>query len=282
MSCASGNSSSGFTHDIFIGELKPGKVFGNFTNATALSVDAFGNIYIVDAAAPGIFKFDANGDSLRGIVGFGKAHNQFDGPSDIDASLTNSVAIADRNNHRIEIYSKDLIWQASIEGHIAGGNIHFGYPSVSKASPSGNYYIIDNENKRALCIQPATGRQTVISVSGTESGATMNPGSLSVDQNEFITIADLNSSSIVLFNNALLPEKRIPYIPNREATLFSSDNILYSYDKNSNILQLFDAASLVYTGSLKLPETNQLVAFSVYKNAYYILTKEHVIRCSKI
>src|SRR5690348_10413289 len=103
--CAASNSSAGFESDNFIDELKVQYLFGNFINAEAMSIDAFGNIYVADAGAPGIYKFDAQGDSIRGVIGFGREHNQFDGPADIDASLTNSVAVADRNNHRIEIYS---------------------------------------------------------------------------------------------------------------------------------------------------------------------------------
>src|SRR6476659_10174322 len=65
-SCAGSKSSSSGFDDVFIGEMKIKKVFGNFINAQALSIDAFGNIYVADAGAPGIYKFNVNGDSIRG------------------------------------------------------------------------------------------------------------------------------------------------------------------------------------------------------------------------
>ena len=68
-----------------------------------MSIDAFGNIYVADRGAPGIFKFNLHGDSIHAVIGFGEEHDQFDGLCDVDASLTNSVAVADRNNNRIEI-----------------------------------------------------------------------------------------------------------------------------------------------------------------------------------
>src|SRR5205085_2922639 len=98
--------------------------------------------------------FTSSGDSLRGVAGFGSEHNQFDDPRDVDASLTNSVAVADRNNHRIEIYSKDLIWQTTISGHQTGSRFQFGYPSAVKVSSVGNYIVLDEENKRAVILWP--------------------------------------------------------------------------------------------------------------------------------
>src|SRR6185295_11606357 len=94
-SCLASHSSSTIDHDSVIAQLKIQKQFGNFINAHAISADAFGNIYVADAGAPGIIKFNSNGDSIRVVIGFGKEHNQFDDPRSIDASLTNSVAIAD-------------------------------------------------------------------------------------------------------------------------------------------------------------------------------------------
>ena len=282
-SCAANNSgSNSFEKDKFDGALKIQRQFGNFINANAISIDAFGNVYVVDEGAPGVYKFNSKGDSIRGVIALGKEHNQFDEPKDIDASLTNSVAIADRNNHRIEIYSKDLIWQASIEGHNVGSKIQFGYPLAVSTSSAGNYYIIDGENKRALSIQPENGSQQVISLSGTTTGVELNPVSLALAGNEFVTIADANSRSLIIFNNAYLPQSRIRYSEINSIKLSSSENLIYAFDKNSNIVRAFDANDLSYKSSLALPEgANHAIAIFVYKDEYYILTKEKVIVCSK-
>ncbi len=282
-SCAATSSNSNsFEKDTFSGTLKIQRQFGNFINANAISIDAFGNVYVVDEGAPGVYKFNTHGDSIRGVIALGKEHNQFDEPKDIDASLTNSVAVADRNNHRIEIYSKDLIWQATISGHITGSKIQFGYPLAVRASSAGNYYIIDGENKRAISIQPESGLQQVISLSGTTTGVELNPISLALAGNEFITIADANSRSLIIFNNAYLPQSRIRYNEIHDAKLSSSENVLYAFDKNSSIIRVFDVNDLSYKVSLALPpEAYHTVAVFVYKGEYYILTKEKVIVCSK-
>jgi tripartite motif-containing protein 2/3 len=271
-----------FEKDIFIDTLTAQMQFGNFIDAQAMSIDAFGNIYVADRGAPGIFKFNLHGDSIRAVVGFGKEHDQFDGPVDVDASLTNSVAVVDRNNHRIEIYSKDLIWQAGINGHETGSKIQFGYPLEVRAAAAGNYFIIDGENKRALSIQPANGSQQVITISGTESGAEMNPVSLALGENEFATIADANSLSLIVFNNAYLPQAKVRYLHAYESKLSASENFIYAYEAGGNSIRVFDAANLGYQGSLALPkEVNHLIAFCVYKGDCYILTKEKIVVCSR-
>ncbi|MDP4220293.1 MAG: hypothetical protein Q8896_07635 [Bacteroidota bacterium] len=280
-SCASSGSNS-FGNDTYIGSLRVERTFGHFTSGQAISIDAFGNIYVVDGAAPGIYKFNFKGDSLHAVIAFGKEHDQFDEPLDIDASLTNAVAVADRNNHRIEIYSKDLIWQAGISGHEEGSKIRFGYPLAVRAGSAGNFFIIDGENKRVLSIQPANGSQQVITTSGTESGVAMNPKALALNGNEFITIADANSSSLNTFNNAYLLQSRIRYEGVADISLASSEDMILVLSRAESAIRLFDAATLSYKGSLRLPaEVNHPLAIGVYKGEYFILTKENVVVCSK-
>lgn len=271
-----------FKEDIFLGTLKVEREFGNFSDGRAISIDAFGNIYILDAAAPGIYKYSNSGDSLRSVLGFGSGHNQFDSPHDIDATLTNSVVVADRNNHRIEIYSKDLIWQATISGHEKGSKIQFGYPEAIRAAPAGNIFIIDGENKRTLNIQPDRGIQQVITSSGIESGIEMNPVALAVSGNEFVMIADANSGSLINFNNAFLPNSRLRYKEMQDIKFASSASVIYLLAKDVNAIRAFDANDLSYKYSYALPAIrNPVSAIYVYKDKYYILTKNTVIVCSK-
>jgi hypothetical protein len=281
-SCSGSRSTSGFEQDRFIGTLVVQSKFGNFSGAQSVSIDAFGNVYVIDRTAPGIVKFNAKNDSVASVIGFGKEHNRFDDPYDIDASLTNSIAVADKNNHRIEIYSKDLIWQATITGHTPGSNIAFGYPTALRASQSGNYFIIDAENKRALSINPANGSQKVFTPSGIESGVGLIPIAIALTGSESLTIADGNSKSLIMFNNALLPQARERYSAVIESSLFSSDTYIYAFDALLGVIRVFDENDLSYQGSIHLPQNvNQPVAISVYKDRFYVLTKENVFVCTK-
>jgi hypothetical protein len=93
--------------------------FGRFQDAVSLSTDQFGNTYVVDRAGPSVIKYGELGDSLGVISGFGRDHYQFDGPQDVDARMTNTILIADLNNDRIERYTKDFAYSATITQHDA-------------------------------------------------------------------------------------------------------------------------------------------------------------------
>lgn len=273
-------AASNFESDNYIGSLTADRSFGHFKNAKAISIDGFGDVYVVDADAPGVYKYSATGDSIRSAIGSGSKHGEFDLPVEIDASLTNSVAIADRNNHRIEIYSRDLIWQASIDGHLPGSEIKFGFPSCVRAGSSGYYYVIDNEGTRLLAINPSRGTQQVITTSGA-NGAILNPQSLVIDPSEYLTVADVTSHSLLEFNNAFALTKQFGYPSVSEIRLSSSGDDMLVSNPRLNTIRLFDAHGLSYRGSYSLPsEAANPIMVAVSGTSFYILTKEKVIVCS--
>jgi len=274
-------AASNFESDKYIGSLTAGRSFGHFKNAQAISIDGFGDIYVVDADAPGVYKFSASGDSIRSAIGSGSKHGEFDLPVEIDASLTNSVAIADRNNHRIEIYSRDLIWQTSIEGHLPGSEIKFGFPSSVRAGSSGYYYVIDNEGTRLLAINPSRGTQQIITTSGTAGGVLLNPQSVVIDPSEYLTVADNTTHSLLEFNNAFAITKQFGYPSVSEIRLSSSGDDMIVTNPSLNMIRVFDSHGLHYRGSYSLPvEVTKPIMAIAAGSVFYILTKENVIVCS--
>ena len=270
-----------FERDYYIGILEVDRVFGNFQNAQSLSFDGFGDVYIADADAPGIYKFTRKGDSLRSVIGVGSSHGQFDSPSDIDALLTNSIAVADKNNHRIEIYSRDLIWQASIGGHLLGSKIQFGSPMAVRAASSGYFYLIDGENRRLIGVNPTTGIQQPINTNGSTLGLDLRPQSIAIDAGEYVNVADANFRAIINFNNALSPIKQIRFSPANEARLTTSEDNLIVFDSRSNTIRLFNFRDLSYLGSYSLPkEARNAVMVTLHNDLFYVLCKDRVVVCS--
>jgi hypothetical protein len=274
-------AASSFESDTYIGSLTADRSFGHFKNAQAISIDGLGDIYVVDADAPGVYKFSAAGDSIRSAIGVGSKHGEFDLPVDIDASLTNSIAIADRNNHRIELYSRDLIWQATIEGHLPGSEIKFGFPASVRAGSSGYYYVIDNEATRLLAINPSRGTQQTITTSNIAGSTTINPQSVVIDPSEYITVADVTSHSLLQFNNAFAVAKQFGYPSVSEIRLSSSGDDLFVTNPALNTIRVFDSHSLSYRGSYSLPpQAAKPVMVISTDTIFYVLTKENVIVCS--
>ncbi|MEI8133533.1 MAG: NHL repeat-containing protein [bacterium] len=268
--------------DTLLGSLHVQKSFGHFADARSISINAFGEVYVVDRNAPGVFQFDDTGKLITSVVGFGNAHNEFDSPIDIDASLTNSIAVSDKNNHRIEIYSRNLTWQTTINGHNGDSKIKFGYPSGVSVSASGNYSIIDGENKRALRISPASGSQEWISNSGLTSDLSMNPSAIATTTDESIILADAASKRIILLSSALFPIHDVQCDHAETIRLCLSGQILYVVDPELSFIRAYNATDLSNQGRILLPEeVKPVVALCVYKKDFYVLTKEKVFVCTK-
>ncbi len=177
--------------------------FGHFRDAKGISADAFGNIYICDAGLPGILKFSGKGDSIRSLSGFGNGNEQFDSPRDIDASLGNFVAIADYGNHRIQVYSKDLIWQFTFDGvkRDNSGEKIFAYPQDVAMNTAGVPYLIDGEGKRVIKLQTTSNTFTTLGTSGNTISVLWNPISIVVSADDETAV--LNADGMLLLINPL-------------------------------------------------------------------------------
>lgn len=270
-----------FEKDVFIGTISVERSFGHFTSASALSFDAFGDLYVSDDGGNGLYKFTRKGDSLHALIGGGQGHGQFYRPMDVDASLTNSVAVADRNNYRIEIFSRDLIWQNTIEGHSTGSQIQFGYPSEIRRGATGYYYVLDGERHRVLAFNPASGAQKTLASTTGEHGYDIFPRSFAIDGGEYIDIADVNSTSLISLNNTGTIVKKVRYRPAGEARITCDGDELVAFDNASNTIRLFDFRELTYSGSFSLPKQISDAVMVVRRDdLFYILTKDKVVVCS--
>lgn len=91
-----------------------------FTNPTDVAVAPNGDIYIVDGyGSQQVYRFDKDFKHLRTIGGRGKEHGKFNVCHGVWINTLRKdpeVYIADRANHRIEVYSLELEYKRTIEG----------------------------------------------------------------------------------------------------------------------------------------------------------------------
>lgn len=123
---------------------------GKFKNASAFTINSAGVIYVSDAATDEIFKMDTLGNIMKYVGGYGWDEGDFDKPVDVFANPL-SVYVADKNNHRIQRFDKDLNFISLL--YTRGNDNqdeHFGYPLSAVASNQGDLFILDSENKRIL------------------------------------------------------------------------------------------------------------------------------------
>jgi hypothetical protein len=123
---------------------------GNFTNAAAFSYTVNGMLYVIDARSSEVIKIDTLGNQLKTAGGFGWKSGVFDLPCDIFATPLN-IYVADKNNHRIQQFDKDLNYISELNGkNNATLKEEFKYPIACANLPSGDLFILDSENKRVI------------------------------------------------------------------------------------------------------------------------------------
>ena len=124
--------------------------FGKFKNASSFHLNSAGFVYITDSGSDVLYKYDTLGTYIDEVGGYGWKEEAFDNPVDVFATTLN-VYVADKNNHRIQNFDKDLnfISQLSTRGS-ENSDEQFGYPLACEVSTLGDLFILDSENKRVL------------------------------------------------------------------------------------------------------------------------------------
>ena len=123
---------------------------GAFTNANSFSINPAGFVFVSDIATNEITKLDTLGKTLKSIGGYGWNESSFDFPSHIFATALN-VYIADKNNHRIQFFDKDLNFLSEFSTtDKPDDKIKFKYPLCVSVSNQGDLFLLENDNKRIL------------------------------------------------------------------------------------------------------------------------------------
>ncbi len=172
--------------------------FGNFKDASSFHINPAGFIYTADRATDRIFKLDTLGNLLKETGGFGWDGGAFDEPVDI-FSTTLNIYIADKNNHRIQRFDKDLNFISQLYTRNADNpDMKFGYPLACATSNMGDLFILDSENKRILKFDLFG--NFILALGGIDAGSFVlsNPLKMRISQDNNIFVLDENK--IIVFD----------------------------------------------------------------------------------
>jgi phage tail-like protein len=137
--------------------------FGGLSLPTGITVDDYGNIYIVDKENSLILKYDGCTELpivIKCVGGKGITLKEFDSPTGIAISSVGNVYISDSNNHRMQVFTLKGFVLKDVWGKI------------------------DSDGK---------------SISGTEKGEFKNPWDLAIDSEKYIYIVDRGNNRIQKF-----------------------------------------------------------------------------------
>ena len=253
---------------------------------TALSLDAFGNLFVLDRAHAALIEYSKTGDSLRSISGLGRDHYNFDLPTGVDARLTNSIFVADFANHRIESYTRALAYDVTLYAREDADAAHrFGFPRGVAADDAGDIYLIDGENKRVLKFRSDFTFERVIggfSEATRSFGVLSNPTHLCVDGGQHLIVLDRDGHALMsydLFGNALA---EIPLEESVVSICTTGDSLLALASSGKDV-RLYDTRTLAQVGRWHTPSDS--IAYRTIASragAFYLAGTSAIRRCVPI
>ena len=248
---------------------------GNFSNSASFSINPSGFIFIADSEKNEIYKIDTLGTNLKFIGGYGWSDSAFDNPSDVFATTLN-VYVTDKNNHRIQIFDKDLNYLSQFRTDKSENtNLQFAYPECLAVSNQGDLYILDSDNSRILKFG-LTGN-FLLEIGGNNAGeyslsnpinfAISDDGKLFVIDAGFILVFDQYGTGLMKFKTSF--EASNLSISKSKIILNSPDQIeIIDLINRSNDSRLIKSTQLNINSSIKEAK--------LFNNKMYVLTETSI------
>ena len=131
----------------------------------------------------------------------GTADGQFNRPRAIMQHSDGNIYVADRTNHRIQIFDGDTGQYVGKFGSAGTGNGQLRLPSDIIQHTNGNIYVTDSNNDRVQVFDGTTHAYiSQFGSDGTEDGEFGNPGRIMQHSNGNIYVSDFTAHRVQIFN----------------------------------------------------------------------------------
>ena len=248
---------------------------GRFVNASSFYINSAGFIYVSDINTDEITVLDTLGNLVKNIGGYGWRQSAFDNPADIFADAL-KVYVADKNNHRIQRFDKNLNFnfqiltrQSEVEQE------RFGYPLSAVMSNQGDIFILDSENSRIVKFDIFG--NFLQNFGGYDYGnyALQKPVQLAVSMQNNIFVIDGNQ--VIIFDHYGNGSGKITGIEE-----FTSIRIIFEW-------LTVTSKDKIYTANLRSPEMSlkeillegiedklEIVSGLIFNNKLFVLSKKEI------
>jgi sugar lactone lactonase YvrE len=172
-----------------------------------VAVDGSGNVWLVDASASHVLKFNSSGSYLSKLgqaysTGTDNAH--FNRPRGAAFDNTGNLFVSDTGNHRIQVFNSSSAYSTTlgISGVAGSDNTHFNNPRHIAIDGTNNLYIADTGNQRIQIFDADHAYLTTLGITGvpTSTNAGFNsPSGVFVDASK-IYVADTNNHRVQIFD----------------------------------------------------------------------------------
>ena len=243
-----------------------------------LSVDIYGNIFIVDENKNTVRLFSNEQELLREIGGSGWEDDQFDRPVGLWARNGIDVFVADYGNHRIQRFDRNLNFVSSLSTRESNNpEERFGYPTDVALSRLGDLYICDSENSRIVIVDRLTKVERTFGGFDAGLGRLYSPEGLEIGPRDHVYVLD--GDRIVVFDSFgnFLHElakdvfkEPVSLFADNEGIVVLDDDALYCFDQDERPMWTIPTDSIEGTA-----DGIRSIAFSA--NQMYLLTTDGLI-----
>ena len=249
---------------------------GQFVNASSFYINSAGFIYVSDVNTDEITAIDTSGNLLKKIGGYGWRESAFDNPADVFADAL-KVYVADKNNHRIQRFDKNLNFNFQIlTRQSEADQERFGYPLSAVMSNQGDIFILDSENSRIVKFDIFG--NFLQNFGGYDYGnyALQKPIQLAVSMQNNIFVIDGNQ--IIIFDQYGNGSGKITGIEE-----FTSIKIIFEW-------LTVTTEDKIYTANLRSPEMSlrevllegleeetEIISALIFNNKLYVLSKKQIL-----
>jgi hypothetical protein len=254
---------------------------GRFVNASSFYINSAGLIYVSDINTDEITVLDTLGNLVKNIGGYGWRQSAFDNPADIFADAL-KVYVADKNNHRIQRFDKNLNFnfqiltrQSEVEQE------QFGYPLSAVMSNQGDIFILDSENSRIVKFDIFG--NFLQNFGGYDYGnyALQKPVQLAVSMQNNIFVIDGNQ--VIIFDHYGNGSRKITGVEE-----FTSIRIIFEW-------LTVTSKDKIYIANLRSPEMSlkeillegiednlEIVSALIFNNKLFVLSKKEIFIFNRI
>lgn len=166
------------------------RFFGSFQEATRITVDQRGFLFVIDEGAHSVLVYDAPDHKPRTLGGYGWDQTTFDRPTGVATDILN-IYVADFGNHRISRFDRQLSFLSSLSTRDTSyERARFGYPKGVALSRQGDLFVLDGENTRVVKFNAQGGFERSFGDTESPEGRLTNPVDLVVTRDERIFVLE--------------------------------------------------------------------------------------------
>ena len=257
-------------------DLGNGIRLGKFAHASSFDIMPGGSILVCDTEKNELIKLSPDGNTIKSVGGYGWDGENFDNPVHVFATTLN-VYVSDLNNHRIQIFDKDLNYLSEFKSRDSDSESEtFAYPKSCVVSNQGDIFVLDGDNQRVLKYD-LSGR-FLQEIGNTDSGeyALNSPASLAVSAASKLFVPDNSAIKIFdLFGTGLL---KFSVGFDVAAIRIRNNYISINSPTKIEFLDLSNSAEKLKEFTPGFGNNEIIVESIITDNFIYILTSNYIIK----